>query len=186
MVGGNYRLKSTVKRGKNEQMSFVQLPKVLKNVVCEFAFACNWCETEKTIASLDISPVFLRVKMWSWSYAMFVPSILYVFEPICRFTGRWGDIIDWHAVNELLYRLDYRRTLVRVGGTRHQWFERFKENWLNVCLFDSFYRLMMNSSIQCFKPTFEQERFAMLSGMNSPFWSARWLLDDFNHWGYPT
>ena len=192
MVGGNYRLKSAVKRGKNEQMSFVQLPKVLKNVVCEFAFVCNWCETEKslqmceTIASLDISPVFLRVKMWSWSYAMFVPSILYVFEPICRFTGRWGDIIDWHAVNELLYRLDYRRRLVRVGGTRHQWFERFKENWLNVCLFDSFYRLMMNSSIQCFKPTFEQERFAMLSGMNSPFWSARWLLDDFNHWGYPT
>ena len=173
-------------------MGFNQLPKVLKNIVSEFAFGCSWVETEESlqmcekIAALSISPVFLRREMWSWTYGAFKPNPLLVFEPIRRFTGRWCDMIDWHAVNELLYRLDYRRKLVRVGGTRHQWFERFKENWLNVCLFDSFYRLMMNSSIQCFKPTFEQERFAMLSGMNSPFWSARWLLDDFNHWGYPT
>ena len=192
MVGGNYRLKSTVKRGKNEQMSFVQLPKVLKNVVCEFAFVCNWCETEKslqmceTIASLDISPVFLRLKMWSWKFRSFLPSPLMVFRPIRQFTGRWSDMIDWHAVNELLYRLDYRRSLVRAGGTRHEWFDMFKKNWLNVRVFDTFYRIMLHAPIQCFKPTFEQERFAMLSGMNSPFWSARWLLDDFKHWGYPT
>jgi len=171
-------------------MSFNKLPKVLKNVVCDFAFTCNWQETEsclqmcEQIASYKISPVFLRLQMWSWTYGTFMPSPLRVFEPISRFTGRWSDMIDWHAVNELLWRLDYRRRLVRVGGTRHAWFTKFRENWLNVRLFDSFYRVMLHSPLPCFKPTYETERSNCLSGMNSPFWSARWLLDDYDHWGY--
>jgi hypothetical protein len=169
-------------------MSFDQLPKVLKNVVCEFAFGCKWEETVsslkmcETIASYDISPVFLRLQMWSWTYGTFMPNPLYCFEPIRRFTGRWSDMIDWHAVNELLYRLDYRRRLVKIGGTRHDWFEKFKNNWLNVRLFDSFYRVMLQSPFPCFKPTYETQRCNQLT--NSPFWSARWLLDDYDSWGY--
>ena len=85
-------------------MSFEQLPKVLKNMVCEFAFASSWQETESSlemcekVRSYDISPVFLRLKLWSWSYVTFCPNPLFVFEPINRFTGRWSDMIDWHAV----------------------------------------------------------------------------------------
>ena len=170
-------------------MSFEQLPKVLKNTVCEFAFDSNWYQTVTSlnmcekVASYEISPVFLRLQMWSWPHGAFLPSPLEVFEPINRYTNRWSDMIDWHAVNELLHRLDYRRRLVRSGGTRHEWFEKFKENWLSVRIFDSFYRAMLNSSIPCFKPTYEQQRFN-LGAMNSPFWSARWLLEDYNHWGY--
>ena len=171
-------------------MSFTELPKVLKNMVCQFTFESSWQQTESSlqmcekIAECGISPVFLRLRMWSWTYGRFMPNPLYVFEPIRRFTGRWSDMIDWHAVNELLYRLDYRRKLVRLGGTRRQWFEKFKENWMNVRLFDSFYRVMLNSRVQCFKPLFEVQRFKCLGQMDSPFWSARWLLDDFSNWGY--
>ena len=171
-------------------MSFPKLPKVLKNVVTEFAFDCGWAETNRNlqmcekIALCHISPVFLRPKMWSWKFREFLPSPLVVFRPIRQLTGRWSDMIDWHAVNELLYRLDYRRKLVKLGGTRNEWFDMFKKNWLNVRVFDAFYRIMLQAPFACFKPTFERQRFNQLSTMNSPFWSARWLLEDYDHWGY--
>ena len=169
-------------------MSFEELPKVLKNLVCEFAFATSWRQTRKSlemcekVANYGFSPLFLRRQMWSWACGTFFPSPLVVFRPISRLTGRWSDMIDWHAVNELLYRLDYRRKVVRMGGTRHQWFEKFRADWLNVRQFDQFYRVILHSTIPCFKPTYERQRFNSLGEMNSPFWSARWLLDDSRHW----
>ena len=170
-------------------MSFEKLPKVLKNVVCEFAYASNWEKTHsslkmcETIKSFGISPVFLRLEMWSWQYCQFVQSPLRVFEPIHCFTSRWSDIVDWHAVNELLHRLDYRRHIVKTFGTRHEWFKKFKQNWQTVRQFDMFYRLMLHSQVLCFKPTYEKQRVTELSSWNSPFTSARWLLDDYDTWG---
>ena len=170
-------------------MSFETLPKVLKNLVCEFAFDNNWTRTASSlemcekIARYEISPVFLRSQMWSWSHATFLPNPLRVFLPIQQFTGRWSDMVDWHAVNELLYRLDFRRKFVRVGGTRHEWFQKFRDNWLNIRLFDSFFRIMLHSTIPCFKPTYESQRFNCLGTFCSPFWSARWILEDFETWG---
>ena len=170
-------------------MSFDELPKVLKNVICEFAYASNWEKTHSDLQMCErlnncgISPVFLRSRMWSWHYCAFINSPLSVFEPIERFTGRWADIVDWHAVNELLFRLDYRRRIVRLGGTRRQWFKKFRQNWLSVREFDSFYRIMLHSSVRCFKPTYELQRVTELSGWNSPIASARWLLEDYETWG---
>ena len=173
-------------------MSFGKLSKVLKNVVCEFAFGCNWEKTHSSlrmcqeIQSYGISPVFLRLQMWSWHYCQFKPSPLRVFEPIHRFTGRWSDIVDWHSVNELLFRLDYRRSVVKMGGTRHEWFEKFRRNWLSVRQFDIFYRIVLQTQITCFKPTYEVQRVTELSSWNSPFTSARWLLEEGGYatWGY--
>ena len=164
-------------------MSFDQLPKVLKNVVCEFAFGCKWEETVsslkmcETIASYDISPVFLRLQMWSWTYGTFMPNPLYCFEPIRRFTGRWSDMIDWHAVNELLFRLDYRKSIVRIAGCRKDWYKKFTTNWLNIRLFDSFYRILLHSGFNCFKPTYMLQRANCLG--TGPMLSARWLLEDW-------
>ena len=170
-------------------MSFEKLPFELKNLVSDFAFKCKWSSTKKSlemcekIKELSISPLFLRLNMWSWSYGEFLPSPLHIFEPIERFTGRWGDLVDWHCVNELLFRLDYRRRIVRAGGTRHEWFGRFRKNWLNIQLFDTFYRLVITSGLPCYKPIYETLRAQQLSCWNSPFTSARWLLEDYNTWG---
>ena len=170
-------------------MSFEKLPFDLKNIVSSFAFKCNWTKTKKSlemcekIKNLNISPLFLRLKMWSWTYGAFLPSPLDVFEPIERYTGRWSDLVDWHCVNELLFRLDYRRRVVRIGGTRHQWFNRFRQNWLNIQLFDTFYRVVIASGLPCYKPVYRALRANQLSCPNSPFASARWVLEDYNTWG---
>jgi hypothetical protein len=137
------------------------------------------------IKSFNISPLFFRLQMWSWFYGTFLPSPLVVFEPIQRYTGRWSDLVDWYAVNELLHRLDYRRQLVKIGGTRAQWFEKFRGNWINIRVFDSFYRILLHSGFKCFKPTYEVERFDCLATFNSPYYSARWILDDYATWGDP-
>ena len=170
-------------------MSFETLPFELKNIVSDFAFKCKWSETKKSlemcdkITDLGISPLFLRRKMWSWSYGAFLPSPLYAFEPIERYTGRWADLVDWHCVNELLFRLDYRRVIVRAGGTRHEWFERFRLNWLNIQFFDTFYRIVVTSGLPCYKPIYQNIGASQLTSWNSPVMSARWVLEDYDTFG---
>ena len=169
-------------------MSFEKLPLDLKDVISAFAYTTKWSKTAsslqmcETIASYSISPMFLRLTMWSWAYGTFLPNPLYVFEPIGQYTGRWADMIDWNAVSELLYRLDYRRRLVRIAGTRSEWFSKFRNNWLNIRLFDSFYRILVHSGVACWKPTYSTQ-LQMMPLPNSPYYSARWILEDFETWG---
>lgn len=173
------------KTSKNSKMSFERLPKVLKSIVCNFAFRCNWEQTSASLEMCDkikkynISPLFLRLQMWSKDYQCFMPSPLSIFEPIERFTDRWRDLVDWHAVNELLFRFDYRRSFVKYAGSRHDWFVKFRDDWTTVRLFDAFYRVLLHSGIKCFKPTYEVQRMSQLSDGHSPFRSARWLLADY-------
>ncbi|MAD46762.1 MAG: hypothetical protein CMH98_17345 [Oceanospirillaceae bacterium] len=169
-------------------MTFYRLPNDLKNIVCGFAWKSSWEETQSsldmcvTVKDYQISPVFLRRDMWSWTFASFLPNPMVEFMPIQKFTGRWHDLIDWHAVNELLFRLDYRRKVVRMAGTRAEWFRRFKQNWLQIALFDTFYRVLLHSDMDVFKPTFTRLRYDQLS-VQGPFFSARWLVDDYASWG---
>lgn len=171
-------------------MSFEDLPIELKNLVSVFAYNTKWQQTKADLAmcaqinDAHISPVFLRGQMWSWSYRSFLPSPLVAFEPLNQLTGRWSDLVDWNVVNELLFRLDYRRALVRMGGTRSQWFAKFKKNWLQICLFDAFYRLLLHSNERIYKPTYTSLRSQQLtSGLNSPIYSARWVLEDWDQFG---
>jgi len=167
---------------KKHKMGFYDIPKVLQNMVCEFAFATNWPKTLQSlqmceeIARRDISPVFLRQQVWSWSYESYLPNPNVCFEPIEQLTGVWSDIIDWHAVNELLFRLDFRRNIVKSCGSRKKWFEKFRRNWLNITEFDAFYRVLLHVHSDCFKPTYVTQRADQLSSTRSPLISARWLL----------
>ena len=170
-------------------MSFQTLPKVIKNVICDFAFCSNWEKTSDSLQmcekllSYDISPLFLRLQMWSCFYKRYMPSPFLVFEPIEHF-DRWSDIVDWNAVNELLHRLDYRRKFVKIGGTRTEWFDKFRKNWTAVRMFDAFYRVLLHSRVKCFKPTFQTQRTLQLrTGFYSPIQTARWILDDYRTWG---
>jgi len=171
-------------------MSFEKLPLDLKNVVSDFAYCTDWRTTQESLAMCDrierfnISHMFLRQQMWSWTYRAFLPNPIYCFEPIERYTGRWHDMFDWHAVNELLFRLDYRRTMVRVGGTRSQWFDKFRADWTTIRLFDAFYRILLHAMVPVFKPTYTKQRSDQLSTLYSPFQSARWVLEDYMNWGY--
>jgi hypothetical protein len=163
-------------------MGFVHLPKDLKNIVCSFAYDCSWGIVEEnlkqcgTVKAMQIHPVFTRQTMWSLKYQEYLPSPLIRFEPIQNFSHNWQDYIDWHAVQELLWRLDFRRKFVKLVHSRREWRKLFKENWANIVLFDGFYRFLLYTRVPCFKPLWKPCGFNHLKSYRSPFVSARWWL----------
>ena len=99
-------------------MGFGDLPKDLKNIVSAFAYDCKWGTVEtdlkmcEFVREMNISPVFTREVMWSAKYREYRQNPFEVFEPIRNYTGSWADYFDWHSVQELLWRLDFRRFLL--------------------------------------------------------------------------
>jgi hypothetical protein len=165
-------------------MGFEELPKDLKNIVSAFAYDCGWeivekdLEMCKVVNGMELSGVFTRHVMWSAKYKEFIPSPLLAFEPIQNYTGFWGDYIDWHAVQELMWRLDFRRKFVKLMRSREEWRRLFRNDWRTILLFDSFYRFLLYTRVPCFKPLWKLCGFNCLKSFRSPFQSARWWLDD--------
>jgi hypothetical protein len=164
-------------------MTFDALPKDLKNIVSGFAYDCKWeialkdmrmCEE---LSEMDLNSVFTRDVMWSLKYRAYIPCPMKQFEPIQNFTGSWADYIDWHAVQELLWRLDFRRRFVRMVHTRAEWRELFRQNWKNVLIFDGFFRFLLYTRVPCFKPLWKPCGFRQLKSYRSPYVSARWFID---------
>ena len=164
-------------------MGFNDLHLDLKNIVSSFAFDCKWVIVEKDlkicemVMQMNISPVFTRRIMWSAMYMDYIPNPLLEFEPIQNYTGFWGDYIDWHAVNELLWRLDFRRKFVKMIYSRTEWRLLFKASWKNIEMFDSFYRFLLYTRVPCFKPLWKPCGFNCLQSIRT-FVSARWWVND--------
>ena len=165
-------------------MGFKALPNDLKNVISSFAYDCKWEITEKdlemcqTVLEMEISSVFTRNVMWSAKYREYRLNPLIEFEPLQNYTGTWADYFDWHAVQEFLWRLDFRRRFVKLVHTRTEWRLLFKQSWQNIMLLDSFYRFLLYTRVPCFKPLWKPCGFNCLQSFNSPFLSARWWLED--------
>ena len=162
-------------------MTFLNLPLDLKNVVCDFAYECNFETVENNVAEcillnkMEISSVFLQNMVWSVRDYRYIPSPLRVFEPISAFRG-WAHLIDWDAVFELLWRLDFRRKCVKLVKSRDEWDNLFKEDWRNIYVFDSFYRFLLYTRVPCFKPLWSSVGFGCIKSYyaaSRPLW-----------WGY--
>ena len=164
-------------------MDIFEFPIDLKNVISAFAYDCKWetvvkdLNTCQELEKMVISPVFLRKMMWSTKYIDFIPNPLICFEPIQNYSGSFADLVDWHAVQELLWRLDFRRRFVKLVNTREQWRTLFKKDWRNIESFDAFFRFLVYTRVECFKPLWKTTGFAALASYRSPFVSARWWLD---------
>ena len=164
-------------------MTFDRLPKVLKNVVCEFAFECKWetivndLEICELLQRMDLSSVFVRQMMWSKKYRKYQPNPMIEFEPMCNYAGRWEDVIDWHSVEELLWRLDFRRKFVFRVANRREWRTKFKEDWRNIILFDGFYRFLLCTRVPCFKPQWKPVGFDGIKTYRSPYICGRWYVE---------
>ena len=165
-------------------MGFDELPKDLKNIVSAFAYDCEWkivekdLEVCKLVREMELSGVFTRYVMWSAKYKEYIPNPFVAFEPIQNYTGFWGDYIDWHAVQELLWRLDFRRKFVKLMRSREEWRSLFRNDWRTILLFDNFYRFLLYTRVPCFKPLWKPCGFNCLQTYRSPFRSARWWLDE--------
>ena len=163
-------------------MSFEELPNELKCVISDFAWECKWKDVQKDlntcdeIKSLKISSVFLRQQMWSLKYKRYIPNPLTTFEPICNYTGEWFDFIDWCSVQEMLWRLDFRRKIVRIVQTRDGWRKILMKNWRNIKVLDEFYKFLLYTQVNCFKPSCKPVRFNCLQSYMSPYMCARWWL----------
>jgi hypothetical protein len=156
-------------------MRIVDLPKDLKNIVSDFAFGTNWKTVEQDLQKVDeiiamrLNSIFLKSTMWSRLHFVYVPSPLYIFAPICTFSGSWEDVIDWHVVNELLWRLDFRRKYVRSVASRRDWRNRFLSNWRTISHFDDFYTFLLVSRVPCFKPIWKRCGFNCVKMYPAPF-----------------
>jgi len=165
-------------------MGFEDLPLDLKNAISAFAYDCKWkivekdLETCETLQKMEISSVFTREVMWSVKYSEYRSSPLVEFEPIQNYTGCWADYIDWHSVQEFLWRLDFRRRFVKLVYTRGEWRLLFKEDWQNILLLDAFYRFLLYTRVPCFKPLWLECGFNCMKSWRSPFRSAQWWLED--------
>ena len=166
-------------------MGFDDLPKDLKNIVSQFAYQCSWetmekdMQTCKEIKEMEISDVFTRRMMWSHRFNRYMPNPLLEFQPICNFTGAWGDYFDWHSVQSFLWRLDFRKRFVRMlVKTREDWRLSFKRNWRNIQLFDDFFHFLLYTRVSCFKPLWEKVGFQDIQSVRSPYISANWWLQD--------
>ena len=157
-------------------MGFSDLPKDLKNIVCRFAFNTNYDAVENDLQTIEkikewqLSKIFLRHNVYSSFYMNTIPSPLAIFEPICNFSGRWRDVIDWGVVDEMLWRLDFRRKFVKNIRSRFQWREQLKENWEQIQLFDNFYLFLLITNVPCFKPVWEKVRFNQIESFQGPYW----------------
>jgi len=165
-------------------MGFEELPKDLKNIVSAFAYDCRWEIVEKDmemcelVREMELSGVFTRHLMWSDKYKDFIVNPLHEFEPIQNYTGQWADYIDWHAVQELLWRLDFRRKFVKLVRSREEWRDLFKGDWRSILFFDNFYRFLLYTRVPCLKPLWKPCGFSCLQSYRSSFRAARWRLDD--------
>ena len=167
-------------------MGFHDLPLDLKNVVCDIAYGCKWesvkesLEVCESIKKMDLAPVLLRETMWSNVYVSQRPSILTEFEPIENFSKCWAEVIDWSVVQELLFRLDFRRKFVRLVFSRCEWRALFKQDWRNIQVFDGFFRFLMYTRVNCFKPLWQRIGFRQLKNeYRSSLISLWWATNDF-------
>ena len=163
-------------------MGFEGLPLDLKNIISDFAYECKWETVEEnlvmceTVKQMHISSVFTREIMWSSKYREYIPCPFRCFEPIQNYSGTWADYIDWCAVTELLWRLDFRRRYVRLMFTRAEWRALFKGDWRNISGFDDFYRFLLYTRVPCFKPLWKPLSFNGLKSFRSPYNPKWWWL----------
>ena len=157
-------------------MGFYEPPKDLKNIVCRFAYNTSYETVENDLQMVtkikdwNLTKIFLRQNVWSNHHIGMVPSPLVVFEPICNLCNRWNDLIDWGVVDEVLWRLDFRRKFVKCMKTRTQWRVQLSKNWESIQLFDNFYIFLLITNVPCFKPCWENVGFNQMKRFHGPFW----------------
>ena len=127
--------------------TFKALGEDLANIICDFAFLSTYYDVFHSLKSyLQIScfkvpNTLLRNRVFSPKYLRFVDNPLKVFEPISCFDS-YRSIFDWNEVYCRLWQLDFRRSVVRLYGSRGRWHLRLTLSWTTVLDFVVYYRAL--------------------------------------------
>ena len=139
--------------------TFQALGEDLANIVCDFAFLTTYYDVFHSLKSyLQIScfkvpNTLLRNRVFSPKYLRFVDNPLVIFEPISCFES-YRSIFDWNEIYCRLWQLDFRRSVVRLYGSRGRWHLRMTLTWTTALDFVIFYRALQFISAPIYKPTF--------------------------------
>ena len=139
---------------------FVDIGEDLADIVCDFAYCCRYSAVFYSlrrylqIKCFKVPKHLMKRRIYSPKYTRVLPSPLIVFEPIQNF-GSYRELFDWNTIYMLLWQLDFRRSLVRVMGSRGHWHIRFALDWKNVLEFVVYYRTLISLPrfLQIFKPS---------------------------------
>ena len=144
-------------------MTFCSLPTELQDVIVGFCWKITFAElleeleTLELIKSWNIDPLFVHralTKLLGWRSQV---TPLQVFEPICDFGG-WCRLFDWPMVEEVLFRMDFRKRMVNCRGSRDHWHHLVITDWKEIYCFSEFYKDLLVSHGVPWKPTYIGER----------------------------
>lgn len=127
------------------------LPLDLQNLVHEFAFnlprdvVLESLQVMLDIIDMQLPFFFLREKIWSWHYNVFLPNPVFQFMPIEYYNGRYEEIFDDDALFCLLIGLDFRRRNVKMFGSRQKWLDRIVTCWRCVEPFAAYFRMLLRT-----------------------------------------
>ena len=137
---------------------FKDLPEDLADIVCDFAFQTTYCDvfhslkTYQRILCFKVPKALIHNRLFSPKYLRFVENPLYVFEPISCFDG-YRDLFKWNEVYCHLWQLDFRRSIVKLQGTRGRWHLRLTLSWSAILDIVIFFRTLHSLGTPIYKPT---------------------------------
>ena len=140
-------------------MTFKSLPTDLQDVIVDFCWEITHAELQEELKTIElikswiVDPLFLQKKLTPIRGWRSQPTPLRVFEPINVFGG-WHRLFDWMMVDEVLFRLDFRKKVVNYLGTREHWHGLVTKDWMNFFNFSEFYKGVMKSVPIPWKPTY--------------------------------
>ena len=135
----------------NSELKLDGLPDDLQNLVLDFAFnlprdaILDSLHIILSIIDMDLPFFFFREKIWSWQYTMFLPNPVYSFMPIQYYNNLYSELFDDDALYCLLLGLDFRRSNVRMFGSRQRWLDRIVTSWRCVEPFAAYYKMLIRS-----------------------------------------
>ena len=137
---------------------FRALGEDLANIVCDFAFLTSYRDVYHSlkmvmqIKCFHVPKSLIRSRIFSPKYLRFIDTPLDVFEPISSF-DTFRNLFDWNEIYCRLWQLDFRRTVVRIFGSRGRWHLRLTLGWTAVLEFVTYYRALQVVPTQIYKPT---------------------------------
>jgi len=140
-------------------MHFRQLPIVLQDIICQFAWKCKWklveanMEQLSAIKSFNIPPIFFRNMVLCANYTKYVVNPLDVYIPVFDLSC----LFNKHRIHELLYKLDFRKRNVRCLGSRWSWIRAFDECYENILRFGMFYKMLLSTRENIWTPTYRNQ-----------------------------
>ena len=148
--------KKVQKRKKKRKMhkhelSLSVLPTDLQDLILMYTFNLpKKAITQSLDVMLDIAEMqlpffFLRERIWSWHYEMFLPNPMFSFMPIEYYGGKYHDLFDEDSIFCFLIGLDFRRRNVRLFGSRERWLNRICNSWRAVAPLAAYYRHLLRT-----------------------------------------